>query len=154
VTEERILVVGTGQVGPGIALSFALGGFEVVLSGRSDEKLAQGLAGVEQAGAAMVEHKLLREDAWHIARRRIKGEVDLGPAVRECTYVVEAIAENLEAKTDLLHRLEGLLGPEALLASTTSALSPSELQLTAELRDEHRVGLPKAFARLGRAVSS
>lgn len=49
-TEERILVVGTGQVGPGIALSFALGGFEVVLSGRSEGKLAQGLAGVEQAG--------------------------------------------------------------------------------------------------------
>jgi hypothetical protein len=68
VTEERILVVGTGQVCPGIALSFALGGNEVVLSGRSDEKLAQGLAWVQQAAGTMAEHELLREETWRLAR--------------------------------------------------------------------------------------
>jgi 3-hydroxybutyryl-CoA dehydrogenase len=115
-------------MGPGIALSFALGGFEVVLSGRSEHRLASELAGLERAAGEMIEYKLLDADAWHNARGRIQGEVALGPASSRCTYVVEAIIEDLSAKQTLLQELEELLGPEALLASTTSSLSPSDLQ--------------------------
>jgi 3-hydroxybutyryl-CoA dehydrogenase len=44
-----------------------------------------------------------------------------------CTVVVEAIAENQDAKADLLARIGSILPPEALIASTTSSLPVAEL---------------------------
>lgn len=125
--DESILVIGTGQMGPGIALSFALAGYPVVLSGRSQERLASAARGLEDAVAVMVEQDLLTAEEGRAARARIAAEVGYGAAARS-TYVVEAIAEDLALKRELLAAVERLAPATALLASTTSALSPTALQ--------------------------
>jgi 3-hydroxybutyryl-CoA dehydrogenase len=124
---ESVLVVGTGQMGPGIALSCALAGYPVILSGRSHERLGKATRDLEDAIAVMVEQDLLTADEGRRARGHIRTEVGYAAAARS-TYVVEAIAEDLAAKRDLLAAIERLAPPTALLASTTSALSPTALQ--------------------------
>ena len=44
-----------------------------------------------------------------------------------CDVVVEAVAEEVEVKADVLGRLDGVLADDALLATTTSSLSVEEL---------------------------
>jgi 3-hydroxybutyryl-CoA dehydrogenase len=125
--DESILVIGTGQMGPGIALSCALAGYPVSLSGRSHERLAKATRDLEAATAVMVESDLLTASEGHAALERISAEVGYAAATRS-TYIVEAIAEDLAVKRDLLAAVERLAPATALLASTSSALSPTALQ--------------------------
>jgi 3-hydroxybutyryl-CoA dehydrogenase len=125
--DDSMLVIGTGQMGPGIALSFALAGYPVVLSGRSPERLARAGSDIDAALVVMVEQGMLTADEGRDARGRITAEVGVGAAARS-THVVEAIAEDLSLKREVLAAVERLAPATALLASTTSALSPTALQ--------------------------
>jgi 3-hydroxybutyryl-CoA dehydrogenase len=125
--EESILVLGTGQMGPGIALSFALAGYVVVLSGRSQERLAMAARDMQAAAHVLIANDLLTPAAWRAAQERLSAEVGYAAASRS-SYVVEAISEDLALKQDVLAEMERLAPSETLLASTTSALSPSALQ--------------------------
>src|SRR6476661_2656552 len=113
-SSERLGIAGSGAIACGLAK--AAGGripaLPTLLWARSDESAARA---AEQLGS--------------------RGEVttDLDDLAR-CTVVVEAIAEDQAAKADLLAKIDALLPPEALLASTTSSLSVAELA-TASGRD-------------------
>jgi 3-hydroxybutyryl-CoA dehydrogenase len=126
--EESVLVIGTGQMGPGIALSFALAGFDVILAGRRREGVEQAMGAMAASARVMIEDDLLTPEGWELARERVTGEVGFAAAAPRCTYVVEAVVEEMAAKRALLAELEALVSAETLLASTTSALSPTELQ--------------------------
>jgi 3-hydroxybutyryl-CoA dehydrogenase len=134
--DEMILVLGTGQMGPGIALSCLLAGYTVVLSGRRHEGLAKALHDIETAAGVLIETELLTPDDWERARARLTAELGFGAAARS-TYVVEAIAEDLPLKQAVLAQIEQIAPADAVLASTTSALSPSALQ--AGLRHPERL---------------
>ncbi len=134
--DEVILVLGTGQMGPGIALSCLLAGYTVVLSGRRPEGLVTATRDMETAAGVLIETELLTPDDWQRARTRLTAEVGYGAAARS-SYVIEAIAEDLPLKQAVLSQIEQLAPVEAVLASTTSALSPSALQ--AGLRHPERL---------------
>ena len=125
--DESVLVLGTGQLGPGLALSFVLAGYVVVLSGRSQERLARAARDMQDAADVLMAHDLLTPTAWRTAQERLSAEVVYAAAGRS-SYVVEAIAEDLALKREVLAEMERLAPAEALLASTTSALSPTALQ--------------------------
>jgi 3-hydroxyacyl-CoA dehydrogenase len=65
---------------------------------------------------------------------------DLAEMARRSTVVVEAVAEDAAVKGDLLARIHAALAPDALLATTTSSLSVSELAQAS--------GRPERFAGL------
>jgi 3-hydroxybutyryl-CoA dehydrogenase len=69
----------------------------------------------------------------------VRVETDLD-ALGDCTYLVESVAEDASVKGDLLLRLAGIAGPEAVLASTTSSLSV-ELLARASGRPDRFAGL-------------
>src|SRR5437868_14091759 len=103
--DDVILVLGTGQMGPSIALSFALAGYPVILSGRSAERLARASRDMEAAATVMLENDLLTATEWYAARERIAAEVGYSAGARS-TYVVEAVAEDLALQPDLLAERE------------------------------------------------
>jgi 3-hydroxybutyryl-CoA dehydrogenase len=111
---ERPGIAGSGTIASGLAAcASALG--EVLLVARSD---ASAWRAEEQAQAAA--EKLEGAVAGHI-------RVSTDPAqLAECDIVVEAIAEDADAKGELLATL-GASAPEADLASTTSSLSIADL---------------------------
>jgi 3-hydroxybutyryl-CoA dehydrogenase len=112
---ERIALVGGGAIACGLAATVACHG-EVVMWARSSDSASRARGSVERACG--------RHVAEAAQRIRVTTEVeDLAGA----TFVVESIAEDLGAKRDLLGRLHRLVEPDAVLATTTSALPVEEL---------------------------
>jgi 3-hydroxybutyryl-CoA dehydrogenase len=101
---ERLGIAGTGAVASGL-IRLASERGAVVAWARSESS----------ARAA---------DAAHGEPVTVVTELD---ALAECTFVVESIVEELEAKRALLRALDAVLPPEAVVASTTSSLSIEEL---------------------------
>ena len=122
-----VAVVGTGMMGPGIALTLARGGCRVALYGRTEASKERGLARVDGALAFLVEHGVLEAREAPALRTQIRGTTDLKEAVDGAGLVQESIVEDLETKRMLFRQLEELCAPETLLTSDTSGLRISAI---------------------------
>ncbi len=126
-TIEKVGVIGSGNIGPDIALHFAtaLAPYEVSVVVVDVAEAAL------QAGEAKLHKKvgkLVSKGRWKAERgEAVTGAVtftsDYG-ALKGAGLVVEAASENLEIKKKIYRQVEGLIGPEAVLASNTSHLEP------------------------------
>jgi 3-hydroxybutyryl-CoA dehydrogenase len=123
----RVAVVGTGMMGPGIALTLARGGCRVALYGRTEASKERGLARVDGALAFLVEHGVLDAREAPALRAQIRGTTDLKEAVDGAGLVQESIVEDLEMKRALFRQLEALCAPQTLLTSDTSGLRISDI---------------------------
>lgn len=65
---------------------------------------------------------------------RVAFSASLEAAVAEADFVVECIPEDLGLKQDLFARLDGITRPEAILATNTSVMSPTEIASKAKGR--------------------
>ena len=92
---EKILIVGTGTMGEGIAQTFAQNGFSVRLVARREEPLTRALGQIRQNVKQFIEFDLIQETVDQVMGR-IEGMVttDMAQAVEGCSYVVETIREN------------------------------------------------------------
>lgn len=123
----RVAVIGTGMMGPGMALVFAQGGCRVALVGRSDASLERGRARLEAALGFLVDRELLAPDGAAPLRERVSLTTDLEGAVAGAALVQESIVENLEEKRALFARLADLCPAQTLLTSDTSGLLISDI---------------------------
>jgi 3-hydroxybutyryl-CoA dehydrogenase len=118
----RVAVIGTGMMGPGIALVLAQGGSQVALYGRTPESIHRGLARLTAALNFLVANQILAADAAQEIRNLVRAETDLAAAVQDAGLVVESIVEDLAAKRALFAQLGPLCGVQTLLTSDTSGL--------------------------------
>lgn len=139
-TVNRVGVVGTGTMGPSIAQVFALGGYEVVLAGRSEDKVTKALAGIEQDLGKAVGRGKLEQDAADAALARISGTTSLDD-LATVELVVEAIVDEVKAKQILFANLADVTKPGTILATNTSAISVIELAKSTNGRAKDVVGL-------------
>ena len=118
---ERVGIVGSGIMGSGVAEVAAKSGFEVVLRSRTQRAANDMLTGLEKSLGRQVERGRLddadAEDA--IARVNVATELD---ALADCDLVLESVLEDLNVKSELFHLLDGIVKPEAILATNTSTL--------------------------------
>lgn len=121
-------VLGAGTMGAQIALSLALGGADVRLWGRRSAGLSEAQARIDDGFDLMVENMLVRTGRKAETLGRISTGTDLARAVAGSRFVIEAVTEDLELKRDLLARAEACASEGTVLSSTTSALSPTDLQ--------------------------
>ncbi|HYU66865.1 MAG TPA: 3-hydroxyacyl-CoA dehydrogenase family protein [Jatrophihabitantaceae bacterium] len=136
--EEKVAVVGAGLMGAGIAQVSALAGLDVVLRDVTDEALRRGVAGIESSLARLAAKSKIAEPDIAAALGRITTTLDLDAAA-DADIVVEAIFEDIDAKRELFAALDELVGPEAVLASNTSAIPITQLA-AATKRPERVVG--------------
>ncbi len=121
-------VLGAGTMGAQIALSLALGGAEVRLWARREESLEPALERCGDGFDFLSREGLTEAEDRQAVLGRISPQTGMGAAVAGAGFIIEAAAEDLTIKQDLLRRAEGLAAPDAILSSTTSALSASEIQ--------------------------
>ena len=121
-------VLGAGTMGAQIALSLALGGLDVVLWGRRAESLDPAGVRMEEAFDFLAASGLADAGGREAVLGRVALTADLEESCAGRDLVLEAIAEDLGAKTELLGEAERLADARAILSSTTSALSPTALQ--------------------------
>ena len=121
-----IAVIGTGRMGPGIALSFAKGGCPVLLVGRGKPQLECAQVFIQEALDLMVNNGLVEGEAAEAATARLRMSTDLAE-ISEAGIVVEATPEVLANKQKLLAEFEALARPDAILASNTSGLPITQI---------------------------
>jgi 3-hydroxybutyryl-CoA dehydrogenase len=119
---DKVLIVGAGQMGSGIAQVMAQTGLAVTLQDVSEELVEKGLTRIEKALARSVEKGKLTTGERAAIRGRITGVVTLDEKVADVDLAIEAIVESLEVKTELFRRLDGLCPERTILASNTSSL--------------------------------
>jgi 3-hydroxybutyryl-CoA dehydrogenase len=134
-----IAIAGTGQMATGIAEVAAGAGHEVVMWGRSEGSTERATAVVGKSlDKRVAKGKLDRADA-DATLGRIRMSVDAADLV-EADLVIEAIAEDPDAKAALFRELDAVTKPEAIFATSTSSLSVVDLAATTG-RPDRVVGL-------------
>ena len=125
-TFTTIGVIGLGTMGAGIAEVFARNGFSVVGVEVSDEAVARGRQHLEHSTARAVRREKLTEAEAAELLARITFTTSMKD-LHEADFVVEAAVESLEVKKGIFHELEGIVAPDAILATNTSSLSVTEI---------------------------
>ena len=120
-------VLGTGMMGPGVAVSLALGGIETTIVSRSEEGAARGVNVAAGQIDVIEQHGLCSAEQAQEARARIRGSADLESAVANADFVSESAPENLALKQELFERLDRVAPPQAILTTNTSGLSINEI---------------------------
>ncbi|MFI5586163.1 3-hydroxybutyryl-CoA dehydrogenase [Amycolatopsis sp. NPDC051758] len=135
---ERVGVVGCGQMGAGIAEVCARAGLDVVVVEADPAAAAAGRKRLESS-LARAEKKGKIPDAGEVLRRiRVSESLD---DLADRTFVVEAIVENEQVKTELFTQLDKIVtAPDAILASNTSSIPIMKLG-TATQRPAQVIGV-------------
>lgn len=119
-------VVGLGTMGAGIAQVCVQAGLETVGREVSAELGERARGRIEHYLSRGVEKGRLTEAERDAALERLQITTELSD-LEGCDVVVEAIVEELEGKRALFRELEGVVAPEAILATNTSALPVTEI---------------------------
>jgi 3-hydroxybutyryl-CoA dehydrogenase len=129
-----VAVLGPGRIGRQIALAFALGGCPVRLvdvkpsrpAGEAERALADARREIARDVGLMVEERVITDAEAADTLARIEGWVGLA-ALEGCDFVQEALPESVALKRAELARVSGAVGPDAIIASGSSTISPSHL---------------------------
>jgi 3-hydroxybutyryl-CoA dehydrogenase len=136
---KKVGVIGSGQMGNGIAHVAALAGFDVVLNDVSADRLKSGMATINGNLSRQVAKKIITEDA----KAKALGHITLAETLdglSACDLVIESATEKEELKRKLFHDLCAVLKPEALIASNSSSLSITRLAAATD-RPERFIGI-------------
>lgn len=122
----KVFLAGCGTMGAGIAQTFAVSGYEVVMFDRTMELVDRGYAMIEKQLRKQEERGRMTAEEVDAALRRFSRSVDLNDA-SDATLVLEAIFEDMIAKCELLKALDAICAPDCLFGSNTSSLSITEM---------------------------
>ena len=138
-TFSTIGVIGLGTMGAGIAEVFARNGFTVVGVEQNDEGLDRGRQHLQHSTDRAVKRGKMTEDE----QAELLGRVTFTTVLKELAdadFVVEAVVESLEVKKAIFRDLDGIVSPDAILATNTSSLSVTEIS-TANARPGRVIGV-------------
>ena len=130
---EHVLVVGAGQMGGGIAQVVAASGRRVSLYDAAPGAVERGLGAIRKSLVKLTEKGGGDPDE---VLGRIASVDDLVPA----HLMIEAIVEDEGIKAELFRRADGILPPEAILASNTSSIPITSLAAVTK-RPERVIGM-------------
>lgn len=119
---RRVVVVGAGVMGHGIAQMFAQGGFRVCMVDITRETLDRGLNLMRSSLNTMAEEGFLEEPVEAILER-VSCTTSLKEGARDSDIAIEAVFEDVDAKKEVFTQLDTYCPPRALLASNTSFLN-------------------------------
>ncbi len=120
-------VVGSGLMGSGIALNFALAGYQTIMSDLDDEALTVAKARIDAALAMFVDEGLTTTAEANKAVDCIEVTTELQDLARRSDFITEAIVERLEDKQKLFRYLDQTCPPHTVIVSNTSSLKISDI---------------------------
>lgn len=140
IENDKVVVVGGGLMGTGIAHAFASAGFVTVLVDSSEAATARAMASVAAILAEGVKRgKMAAEDAA-AAGLRLTASQNVEAAAEGAALLVETVTENLDVKRLVVAAAARTLRADAVIATNTSALSVTEIA-TAVPRPEQVIGM-------------
>ena len=136
---ERIVVIGAGTMGSGIAQVCAQAGYSVTLLDVASEQLERAQQAIERSLERFVEKGKLTQNEADGARQRISITLDNHEAATG-QLVIEAVLEDISLKRDILGSMDEITTPETILASNTSSISITEIA-AATRRPDRVIGM-------------
>ncbi|MDD2586202.1 MAG: 3-hydroxyacyl-CoA dehydrogenase NAD-binding domain-containing protein [Syntrophomonadaceae bacterium] len=135
----KVGVLGAGTMGAGIAQVCVEAGYDVILIDIKEEFVARGLKGIVKNWDKAASRGKKTEEEVAGYKGKITTSVDNND-FKDCGIVIEAVIENMDIKKKVSKELDGIVGPDAILASNTSALSITEIA-TATNRVDKFIGM-------------
>ncbi len=132
-------VVGSGQMGSGIAQVAAACGLSVVMNDIRDEFVERGFSTIEKSLGRMVKKEKITEEEQETILGRIEGSTSLEDMVK-ADFVVEAATENESLKLNIFKDLDNNCKEEVILSSNTSSISITKIGAVTK-RPEKVIGM-------------
>ncbi|WP_371363990.1 3-hydroxybutyryl-CoA dehydrogenase [Sporomusa rhizae] len=137
---NKVLVIGAGQMGSGIAQVMAQGGLTVILRDIAEEYVQKGIKGIEKSLTKAIEKGKLSSEEKAAITGRISGVVDLDVSACNVDLVIEAAVENMDIKREIFRTLDKFCPAHTILATNTSSLPLTAVAATTK-RPEKVVGM-------------
>lgn len=123
---DRIAVIGSGQMGSGIAQVSAVAGYTVVMHDVKQEFVDKGLKGIEKGLGKLVEKEKIDEKKRDEALEHIRTTTKLDECA-DVDLVVEAVTEKADVKKKVFRTLDEAASKHTIFASNTSSIPITEL---------------------------
>ena len=138
-TIQKVMVIGAGQMGSGIAQVCAQAGFDVKLNDMKQEFFERGLGVITKNLSRDVEKGRKTEEEKQAILSRITMSLNLQDAA-DVDIVIEAAVENMEIKQSIFKQLDEIAPKHAILATNTSSLPITEIAAVTK-RPEQVIGM-------------
>lgn len=125
--KQRIAILGSGMMGKGIALLFAVQGYPVAVYALDGQEAPADMAYIAGEMHILADHDLMARQDIPLALDRISVTDDFTATVAGAAVVIESVIEDLAIKQDYFARLDALCPGHVILASNTSAISITEI---------------------------
>lgn len=136
---QKIMVIGAGQMGSGIAQVCAQAGYSVFLNDLKQEFVDRGLGVIRKNLSRQVEKERMTAEQMEEILNNLTPSTDLQDA-KAVDLIIEAAVENMEIKTKIFSQLDEIAPAHAILASNTSSLPITEIA-AATKRPEKVIGM-------------
>ena len=111
------------MMGPGIALTLALGGLRTTILSRTAEGADRGVAQARSLAKFLAAQDLISPAQADIAEALLSGSAAFVETIADCDFAIESLPEDMGFKQQLFARMDAIARPDAVLASNTSGLS-------------------------------
>jgi len=135
----KIVIIGAGVMGQGLAEAIATQGTEVTLIDKTTRLAERGIKGISESIDREIGKWGLTQSDKRAIQARITPSSDLSLA-DQAEIVLEAIPEDLNKKRDIFEKLDTICQPNALLITNTGTISVSEIAAVTE-RPEKIIGM-------------
>ncbi|AFU16001.1 MULTISPECIES: 3-hydroxybutyryl-CoA dehydrogenase [Bacillus] len=136
---QKIVVIGAGQMGSGIAQVCAMAGYDVKIQDLKQEQLDRGLAIITKNLVRQVEKGRMKEEEKEETLNRLTVTLDLD-CVKEADLVIEAAVEKMDIKKKIFANLDEIAPDHTILATNTSSLPITEIAAVTK-RPEKVIGM-------------
>jgi len=120
-------VIGTGVMGPGIALTLALGGVRTTILSRTADGAAAGVEKARGLAQVLAGAGLASTAEAAQALERINASAEFDPIIAKADLVIESGPEKMQWKQELFARMDRIARPDAVLTTNTSGLSITDI---------------------------
>lgn len=136
---KKIMVLGAGQMGNGIAQVCSQAGYSVVMRDIEEAFLEKGMKSIEKNLQRGVDKGRIEEEEKKAVLDRIQPTLALEDG-KDADIVIEAVVERMDVKEQLFGSLDELTPPHTILASNTSSLPITNIAATTK-RPEKVIGM-------------
>ena len=134
-TIQKVMVIGAGQMGSGIAQVCAQAGFEVKLNDREEQFYQRGIQTITKNLSRNVEKGRMTEEEKETVLNRITKSLAIEDA-SDVDLVIEAAVENMEIKQSIFKQLDEISPKHTILATNTSSLPITEIAAVTNRADQ------------------
>jgi len=133
---KNVSIIGAGIMGHGIGLTYALGGYKVVLNDTREEILSNAISHIRNELETFAESGLISQDMIEETLSRLTATTDLKKAAKDADFVTETVVEDVEVKRQIFSNLDAFCPGHTIFASNTSSLVLRDFTAQCRRRDK------------------